>query len=78
MEISINEHNATNITLSYTYSRPVRYNDAHHKPNWAITGAADIPEEFYDEVAELNELTQPFKEVFDSKKSVKTVIFCTG
>ncbi|KAI1413341.1 hypothetical protein F5Y13DRAFT_28964 [Hypoxylon sp. FL1857] len=37
-------------------------------PNRPVSGATDIPEEFFEEIAALKELEQPFKEVFDVEK----------
>ncbi|MCJ1264223.1 hypothetical protein MMC22_004094 [Lobaria immixta] len=66
--ISINEHTATLIDVSYTYSRPARQSDPLHKPDRAISRATDIPEEFYAEIAALKDLTEPFREIFDSRE----------
>lgn len=66
--ISINEPTTTFVDVSYTYSRPARQSDPLHKPDRAISRAADIPEEFYAEIAALKDLTEPFREIFDSRE----------
>ncbi|KAL8924245.1 MAG: hypothetical protein Q9172_002785 [Xanthocarpia lactea] len=68
LEISINEYTPRHVDVSYTYSRPARENDPLHKPDRAIPGATDIPEEFYREVEGLKDLQQPFNIVFDAAK----------
>ncbi|KAL8856950.1 MAG: hypothetical protein Q9178_006445 [Gyalolechia marmorata] len=68
LEISINEYSPRHVDVSYTYSRPARGNDPLHKPDRAIPGATDIPEEFYREVEGLKGLQQPFNIVFDAAK----------
>jgi len=69
LNISINEQTADLVSISWIYSRPARgATDPLHKPNRPVSGATDIPEEFYQEVVALQNLEQPFKEVFDEKK----------
>ncbi|KAL9014992.1 MAG: hypothetical protein Q9180_008908, partial [Flavoplaca navasiana] len=68
LEISINEYTPKHVDVSYTYSRPARENDPLHKPDRAIPGATDIPEEFYSELEDLKDLHQPFNTVFDAAK----------
>ncbi|KAI4269130.1 MAG: hypothetical protein LQ337_007464 [Flavoplaca oasis] len=68
LEISINEYTPKHVDVSYTYSRPARENDPLHKPDRAIPGATDIPEEFYSELEDLKDLGQPFNTVFDAAK----------
>lgn len=56
------------VHLNYTYSRPAKKNnDPLHKPDRLIPGAADIPEEFYGELAALQDLKLPFKVIFDAE-----------
>lgn len=69
LNISINEQTADMVSVSWVYSRPSRdATDPLHKPNRPTSGATEIPEEFYEEVGALQNLEQPFKEVFDPKK----------
>lgn len=69
LEISVDDISKSHVNLSYTFSRPARENnDPLHKPNRAIAGATDIPEEFYEELAALHDLEPPFKGIFDTEK----------
>lgn len=69
LNISINEQQADLVSVSWIFSRPARGStDPLHKPNRPVSGATDIPEEFFEEVETLNGLSQPFKEVFDAEK----------
>ena len=67
-QIAVNQYTATYVDLSYTYSRPARQNDPLHRPDRAVPGATDIPEEFYAELQELRDLGQAYKEMFDATK----------
>ena len=67
-QIAVNQYTATYVDLSYTYSRPARQNDPLHRPDRAVPGATDIPEEFYAELQELKDLGQAYKEMFDANK----------
>jgi hypothetical protein len=65
---SINEQTADLVSVSWIYSRPSRGAiNPLHKPNRPISGATYIPEKFYQEVGALQNLEQPFKEVFDEE-----------
>ena len=68
LEISINEYTPKHVDVSYTYSRPARDDDPLHRPDRAIPGATDIPEEFYSELEDLKDLKQPFNTVFEATK----------
>lgn len=69
LEISVNDISGSHVDLSYTYSRPAKENnDPLHKPDRPIPGATDIPEEFYEELAELEDLEPPFKVIFDAEE----------
>ena len=69
LEISLDEHTASKVTISYTYSRPARDGeDSLHNPDRAISGAADVPREFFEELKELEGINQPFADIFDSEK----------
>ncbi|PTB43000.1 uncharacterized protein TrAFT101_001566 [Trichoderma asperellum] len=68
LNISVNEQQADVVSVSWIFSRPARGStDPLHKPNRPVSGATDIPEEFFDEVAALSGLSQPFKEVLMQK-----------
>lgn len=56
------------VEISYVYSRPTRDNDPLHRPGRAPGESADISEAFFDEVARLPVLKQPFKDTFDAGK----------
>lgn len=69
LEISVNDISGSHVNLSYTYSRPARENnDPLHRPDRPIHGATDIPEEFYEELAALEDLEPLFKMIFDAKE----------
>jgi len=68
LEISINDFTPKQVDISYTYSRPAHEDDPLHKPDRPIPGATDIPEEFYIELEELQQLTRPFDIIFDVSK----------
>lgn len=70
LEISLDEHIASKVTVSYTYSRPARDdNDPLHSPDRPISGAADVPEKFFEELKELEAIDQPFAELFNSENA---------
>ena len=66
LQIAMSQYTATNVDLSYTYSRPARPHDPLHRPNRPIASATDIPEEFYAELQELQALGPAFTEIFDA------------
>ena len=70
LEISVNEQTASTIDMSYTYSRPARHGyDALHNPDRTAAGAKDIPEEFYQELKQLEGLLDvPFADIFEPDK----------
>jgi 2-polyprenyl-6-methoxyphenol hydroxylase-like FAD-dependent oxidoreductase len=69
LNLSVNEQQADVVNVSWIFSRPARGStDPLYKPNRPVSGATDIPEEFFDEVEALSGLSQPFKEVFDVEK----------
>ncbi|KAF2266515.1 hypothetical protein CC78DRAFT_559337 [Lojkania enalia] len=69
MNVSVNDQQADLVPVSWTYSRPSRGPiDPLHKPNWPVSGATDIPEAFFQEISELGDINQPYKEVFDPEK----------
>lgn len=69
LNVSVKEQQADVVSVSWIFSRPARGStDPLHKPNRPVSGATDIPDEFFDEVDALSGLSQPFKEVFDAEK----------
>ena len=54
-------------TLSYTYSRRSTQDDLIHSPNRPLTNARAIPEAFYHEVDALQDLPEPFSQIFNSR-----------
>ncbi|KAK5989210.1 FAD-linked oxidoreductase subF [Cladobotryum mycophilum] len=69
LNVSFNEQQEDIVSMSWIFSRPVRgSSDPLHKPNRPISGATDIPEEFFQEIETLNKLYQPFTEIFDVEK----------
>ena len=68
--VYINEYTATDVHLGYTYSRPTHANDPLHEPGRPTSGAENIPEKFYTELAQfkLKELGPGLAEMFDSEK----------
>lgn len=65
MQITINDRNASSANISYTYSRPAEKPDPIFNPDRQVSGATDIPDAFFDEIAGLGGLEGPFKEVFN-------------
>ncbi|KAL2037425.1 hypothetical protein N7G274_009910 [Stereocaulon virgatum] len=68
LEIAINDYDETGIHIGYTYSRPAHQNDSLHKPDRPISGASDIPEDFYVELGGLKALEEPFAQIFSASK----------
>lgn len=69
LNISINEFAQEQVSVSWIYSRPAQgSSDALYKPNRSNAAAKDIPEEFFVEVGALENLSQPFADVFDPVK----------
>lgn len=65
LQISINELKDDLVSISFTYSRPARFDDPLHDPERPTTGATEISRALWDEVAALKDLEQPFADVFD-------------
>lgn len=65
LEMSINNYSDKQVEVSYTYSRPARDNDPLYRPNRQTSQANHIPEDFYDELENLEDLQQPFNIIFD-------------
>ncbi|EPE26255.1 hypothetical protein GLAREA_02167 [Glarea lozoyensis ATCC 20868] len=69
LNISVNEQTPEQFSVSWVYSRPSRgASDALHKPNRPLSSATAIPAEFYQEIGALEDLSQPFKEIFNANK----------
>ena len=65
LQISINERTPEQVSISYIYSQPADRPDPLWRPDRPASGATEIPNEFFDEIAALSGLEGPFKEVFD-------------
>lgn len=69
LNVSVNEQQGDLVSISWIYSRPSKGpKDILYKPNRPVSGATDIPDEFFQEIEALQDLDQPFKEVFDAEK----------
>lgn len=69
LQISVNEDQRDLVSISWVYSRAARgADDPLYRPNRPISGATDIPKEFYQEIGALTNLEQPFQDVFDEEK----------
>lgn len=69
LQVSVNDISAEQASVSWTYSRPAKGSDDRcFKPNRTLSDASTIPKEFYQEVAALKDLPQPFSEMFDEQK----------
>ncbi len=69
LQITVNEFAESKVYLGYTYSRPVRPpSDPLHRPERAMSGAMETPEDFFIEIQNLQGLKQGFKEIFDVEK----------
>jgi 2-polyprenyl-6-methoxyphenol hydroxylase-like FAD-dependent oxidoreductase len=69
LQVQVSEQQEDLVSVAWVYSRPARGpTDALHKPNRPLSGATNIPEEFFEEINTLKDLQQPFKEVFDADK----------
>lgn len=69
LEITVNDTSESDVSISYTYSRPAKENnDALHNPDRPISGATEILEGFYEELAALHDLEPPFKMIFNAEE----------
>ena len=72
--ISLSNFADSHVDISYTYSRPARRSgpsldsDPLHSPNRPNADATNIPDEFYEELAMLQNLEPPFKAIFNPAK----------
>lgn len=73
--ITVNDLTPDNVELSWTYSRPVRGEEGEdplYKPSRPNAEASAIPEELFEELAELGPMAEPFKSMFAPKEARKT------
>jgi 2-polyprenyl-6-methoxyphenol hydroxylase-like FAD-dependent oxidoreductase len=69
LNISINDIQENMVNVGWIYSRPAQgVTDPLYKPNRPVSGATNIPDEFFTEIQALQNLPQPFKEVFNVGK----------
>lgn len=70
LQISINDYvpDSETVDLSYIYSRPAKAADTLHRPSRTTGQSSDISEAFFNEVAQLSGLEQPFQDAFDEQK----------
>lgn len=68
LEISLSDYGEENAHLSYTYSRPARQDDSLHRPNRSTEEASLIPEAFYSELDQLENLSGAFAQIFQSSR----------
>lgn len=72
LQLALNEARKDNtqsaIELSYTYSRQARENDRLHRPDRRVEDAVNIPDEFYNAIAQLHLPEGPFADAFDVEK----------
>ncbi|TLD27795.1 Eukaryotic translation initiation factor 3 subunit G [Venturia nashicola] len=72
LQISINEGKTGTdlVSISFVYSRPARSGgeDPLYDPDRPKDKANHIPQAFFDEIAALKDLEQPYSDVFDVKK----------
>ena len=69
MNIQINEQMGDQVSISWVCSRPAHNaSDPLYRPTRPVSGATDIPDEFYEEIGALENLKQPYREVFDKEK----------
>ncbi|KAI5193490.1 hypothetical protein AUEXF2481DRAFT_7452 [Aureobasidium subglaciale EXF-2481] len=69
LQVSVNDITEDQASVSWVYSRPAKgSSDRCFKPNRLLSDATQIPKEFYQEVAALTDLPQPFSEIFDVEK----------
>ncbi|KAF2809153.1 uncharacterized protein BDZ99DRAFT_499443 [Mytilinidion resinicola] len=68
LSIALVAQTANTTTLSWTYSRPAPPADPCFNPTRPVSSATQIPEASYAELAQLQALPQPFRDVFDGEK----------
>jgi hypothetical protein len=72
LTVSINERQNDLASINWIYFRLTKgAQDPLHKPNRSVSGATDIPDEFFEEIEALQDQDHPFKYVFDAEKLKK-------
>ncbi|KAK3641877.1 hypothetical protein LTR56_000035 [Elasticomyces elasticus] len=72
LQITVNERTEDLVSISYTYSRPAKaLADALFKPERSTSGASQVPDELFAEIASLEKLDGPFKDVFNADEMRK-------
>ncbi|KAI4859643.1 hypothetical protein F4820DRAFT_439195 [Hypoxylon rubiginosum] len=57
LKVSVSEQRESDVHITWVYSRPPRGDaDPLHRPNRAVSGARDIPTEFFEEIGALQAL----------------------
>ncbi|KAL2072544.1 hypothetical protein VTL71DRAFT_11887 [Oculimacula yallundae] len=56
------------VDISIIYSRPSKDNDPLHRPGRDLNSSSDISEAFFEEVSQLKDLEQLFKDAFEDEK----------
>ncbi|QDS76138.1 hypothetical protein FKW77_007053 [Venturia effusa] len=79
LQISVNESKRADlVSISFVYSRPARTGngDPLYNPTRSTNEAKTIPEAFFEEIATMTDLDQPYADVFDvdTLKENKTLI----
>lgn len=74
LRITLNAYNISSVDLGYEYSRPAHENDPISNLDRPISGASQIPAEFYSELEQLKDLEPPFTGIFDSEEVRKDKI----
>jgi 2-polyprenyl-6-methoxyphenol hydroxylase-like FAD-dependent oxidoreductase len=69
LQVSVNDITTDQASVSWVYSRPAKgASDRCYKPNRLLSDATKIPDEFYQEITALNNLSLPFSDIFDVEK----------
>ena len=71
LRIFINNTTSTHVDIGYTYSRSAHtasFSDPLYNPHRPTTGARDIPNAFYEELASLKDLGLAYDEIFHPAK----------
>jgi 2-polyprenyl-6-methoxyphenol hydroxylase-like FAD-dependent oxidoreductase len=69
LTISTNDVNENTASVSWVYSRPARCDsDPLHKPGRSTAAAKETPEAFFQEISALQNLAQPFRDIFDAER----------
>jgi 2-polyprenyl-6-methoxyphenol hydroxylase-like FAD-dependent oxidoreductase len=72
LQISVSDITDEYVSISWIFSRKAQgKSDVCYNPNRSLSSASDIPEEFFQEVTALKNLSQPFSEIFNVEKIKK-------